>query len=89
MAAHTTTKLNVRIDFDSREHPFHPRSDETGGQLKMEAIAFFGAVGDPNTLGLFRQDNTPIDDSTALSAYDLQPREVLVLRQRNVGGGAS
>jgi hypothetical protein len=87
MAAHT--KLNLRIDFDSREHPFHPDSADTGGQLKMEAIAFFGAVGDQNTLGLFRRDNIPIDDNTALSAYNLQPHEVLVLRQRNVGGGAS
>ena len=88
MAAHET-KLNLRIDFDSREHPFHPDSDETGGQLKTEAIAFFGVVGDPNALGLFRRDNTPIDDNTPLSQYALQPHEVLVLRQRNVGGGAT
>ena len=89
MATHIKTKLNLRIDFDSRIHPFHPESDETAGQLKLDAIAFFGFVGDPNTLGLFRADNSTLDDSTALGAYNLGKDEQLVMRQRAVGGGAS
>lgn len=54
MAAHTKTKLKLRVDFDGRQHPVHPNSEETAGELKAEAITFFRFVGDPNTLGLFR-----------------------------------
>lgn len=56
MAAHPKTKLKLKIDFDGRQHPFHPDSEETAGALKAEAITFFRFVGDPNTLGLFRAD---------------------------------
>ena len=89
MAAHQKTKLKVRIDFDGRKHPFHPDSAETAGMLKAEAITFFRFVGDPNTLGLFRADNSMLDDGTPLANYNLADDELLVLRQRNVGGGAA
>lgn len=87
MSAHEKTKLNLAVDFDSRQHPFHPDSDESAGALKTEAIRFFDYVGDPNTLGLFRRDNTPLDDNTPLANYQLEKHEVLVMRQRQVGGG--
>jgi len=86
---HSKTKLKVRIDFDGREHPFDPDSEETAGKLKLEAITFFRYVGDPNTLGLFRADNSMLDDNTPLANYNLADDEVLVMRQRNVGGGAA
>lgn len=89
MAAHPKTKLKLRVDFDGRQHPFHPDSEGTAGELKAEAIAFFRFVGDPNTLGLFRADNTMLDDGTPLANYHLADDEVLVMRQRNVGGGAA
>lgn len=88
MAAHPQTKLKLKVDFDGRQHPFHPDSAETAGELKTEAIAFFRFVGDPNTLGLFRADNAMLDDGTPLGNYNLTQSEVLVMRQRNVGGGA-
>lgn len=89
MAAHQKTKLKVRIDFDGRKHPFHPDSDETAGVLKAEAITFFRFVGDPNALGLFRADNSMLDEGTPLANYNLVDDELLVMRQRNVGGGAA
>lgn len=87
MAAHPKTKLKLKVDFDGRQHPFHPDSEETAGELKAEAVTFFRFVGDPNTLGLFRADNTMLDDG--LANYNLAEDEVLVMRQRNVGGGAA
>jgi hypothetical protein len=81
------TKLKLKVDFDGRQHPFHPNSDETAGALKGEAVTFFQFVGDPNTLGLFRADNSMLDDGTPLESYHLAHDEVLVMRQRNVGGG--
>jgi hypothetical protein len=89
VAAHPKTKLKLRIDFDGRKHPFHPESDATAGELKTEALTFFRFVGDPNTLGLFRADNSMLDDNTALANYNLADDELLVMRQRNVGGGAA
>lgn len=89
MAAHPKTKLKVRIDYDGRKHPFHPDSEETAGELKAGAITFFGFVGDPNTLGLFRADNSMLDDGTPLANYSLADDELLVMRQRNVGGGVA
>jgi len=89
MDAHPKTKLKLKVDFDGRQHPFHPDSAETAGELKTEAITFFRFVGDPNTLGLFRADNTMLDDGTPLGNYNLTQNEVLVMRQRNVGGGAA
>jgi len=89
MAAHPKTKLKLRVDFDARQHPFHPDSEETAGALKTEAITFFRFVGDPTTLGLFRADNTMLDDGTPLANYNLTHDELLVMRQRNVGGGAA
>jgi len=89
MSPHEKAKLNLKIDFDSREHPFHPDAAETAGALKGEAISFFNYVGDPNAVGLFRHDNSMLDDNTPLSSYNLQPHEVLVMRQRQVGGGAA
>jgi hypothetical protein len=89
LAAHPKTKLKLRIDFDGRKHPFHPDSEETAGALKAEAITFFRFVGDPNTLGLFRADNSMLEDGTPLANYNLADDELLVMRQRNVGGGAA
>jgi hypothetical protein len=89
MAAHLKTKLKVKVDFDGRQHPFHPESEDTAGDLKAEAITLFRFVGDPNTLGLFRADNTMLDDGTPLANYNLAEHEVLVMRQRNVGGGVA
>lgn len=87
MASHPKTELKLKIDFDGRQHPFHANSDETVGELKAEAITFFRFVGDPNTLGLFRADNTMLEDDKTLEQYHLEQNEVLVMRQRNVGGG--
>ena len=89
MSAEATTKLKVRIDFDGRQHPFHPDSDAPAGELNTDAIGFIRFVGDPNTLGLFRADNTMLEDGTPLASYGLTKDEVLVMRQRNVGGGAA
>lgn len=89
MAAHPKTKLKLRIDFDGRKHPFHADSEETAGELKADAITFFRFVGDPNTLGLFRADNSMLDDGTPLANCNLADDELLVMRQRNVGGGAA
>lgn len=89
MATHAKKKQKVRIDFDGRQHPFHPDSEETVGTLKAEAIRFFRFVGDPNTLGLFRADNSMLEDGTPLTDYKLANDELLVMRQRNVGGGAA
>jgi hypothetical protein len=89
LATHEKTKLKLRIDFDGRKHPFHPDSEETAGTLKAEAISFFSFVGDPNTLGLFRANNSMLDDGTPLANYHLADDELLVMRQRNVGGGAA
>lgn len=36
MSAEAKTKLKVRIDFDGRQHPFHPDADATAGELKAE-----------------------------------------------------
>jgi len=88
VATHPKTKLKLKVDFDGRQHPFHPDAEETAGALKAEAIRFFGFVGDPNTLGLFRADNAMLDDGAPLGNYNLTDDEVLVMRQRNVGGGA-
>ena len=57
--------------------------------LTTEAIGFFGYVGDPNVLGLFRRDNATLDDKTPLANYDLAEHEVHVMRQWQVGGGAA
>jgi hypothetical protein len=89
MATHPKTKLKLKVDFDSRQHPFHPEAEEMVGTLKTEAISFFRFVGDPNTLGLFRADDTMLGDGTPLANYHLAEDEVLVMRQRNVGGGGA
>ena len=81
------TKLNVRVNYAGREHPFHPQADESVLTLRTEAMDFFRIVADRERLRLYRTDNTELSDTVPIGTYNLAKHEVLILRQPQ-GGGA-
>lgn len=87
MSTHAKSKLHLKVSFNSREHPFNEDSDTSVGTVKTEAIRFFDAAGDPNALGLFKADNTPLDDNATLEDAGVADHSTLYLRPRRVGGG--
>lgn len=86
-AQKTKSKLHVKVSFNSREHPFKGDDDTAVIEIKNEAIRFFGVAGDANALGLFKADNTPLDDNATLGSAGVEDHTTLYLRPRRVGGG--
>jgi hypothetical protein len=86
-ATQEAKKLNVRINYGGREHPFHPDPDELVRQVREEAMSFFNIVADRDQLRLYKVDNTELDDNAAIGAYNLEKHETLILRQPTGGGG--
>lgn len=84
---HPQTKLNIRVNYAGREHPFHPEADETVLSLRTEAMDFFKIVADRDRLRLYRTDNTELSDQVPIGTYNLAKHEVVILRQPQ-GGGA-
>lgn len=90
MSAQTTkSKIHTKVSFNSREHPFKGDTDTPVIDVKNEAIRFFAVAGDPNALGLFKADNTPLDDNATLGSAGVEDHSTLYLRPRRVGGGRS
>lgn len=87
MSTQKTKKIHLKVSFNSREHPFKGDDDTQVVEIKNEAIRFFAVAGDPNALGLFKGDNTPLDDNSTLGAAGVEDHETLYLRPRRVGGG--
>lgn len=86
-AQKTTSKIHVKVSFNSREHPFKGDDHTAVIEVKNEAIRFFGVAGDANALGLFKADNTPLDDNATLGSAGVEDHSTLYLRPRRVGGG--
>ena len=85
-ATREAKKLNVRVNYGGREHPFHPDPEHIVRQLREEAMEFFKIVADRDQLRLYRADNTELDDNAPIGAYNLEKRETLILRQPTGGG---
>ncbi|MBA3422728.1 MAG: hypothetical protein H0U12_12730 [Thermoleophilaceae bacterium] len=83
---HPHTKLQIRVNYAGREHPFHPKFEETVLAARSEAMDFFKIVADRDRLRLYRMDNTELNDHAAIGAYNLAKHEVLILRQPQGGG---
>jgi hypothetical protein len=79
-------KLNIRINYGGRDHPFHPDADKTVLAVRTEAMDFFDIVADHDRLRLYRLDNTELADGATIGSYNLEKHEVLVLRQVPAGG---
>lgn len=84
---HQQKKLEIRVNYAGREHPFHPATDETVLILRTEAMDFFDIVADRDRLRLYRMDNTELNDQVAIGACNLTKHEVLIMRQPQGGGG--
>jgi hypothetical protein len=79
-------KVNIKINYAGREHPFHPDDAETVLAVRTSAMDFFKIVADRDRLRLYRTDNTELDDQTTIGSYNLAKHEVLILRQPQGGG---
>lgn len=79
-------KLDIKINYGGREHPFRPEPQETVLALRTEAMDFFKIVADRNQLRLYRTDNTELSDAATIGSYELPKHEVLILRQAQGGG---
>lgn len=86
-ATREAKKLNIRVNYGGREHPFHPNPDDLVRRVREEAMNFFRIVADRDQLRLYRVDNTELEDDTPIGAYDLEKHETLILRQPTGGGG--
>lgn len=81
-----TPKLNIRVNYEGRVHPFHPKADTPVVAVRTEAMDFFEIVADRDRLRLYRLDNTELDDGATIGSYGLEKHEVLILRQVPAGG---
>ncbi len=79
-------KLNVKINYGGREHPFHPEARDLVGTVREQAMDFFEIVADRERLRLYRADNTELADGAEIGAYGLEKYETLILRQPQGGG---
>ena len=80
------TKLNIKINYAGREHPFHPEENDAVLTVREEAMNFFEIVADRDRLRLYRADNTELSDGAEIGSYGLAKHEVLILRQPTGGG---
>lgn len=81
-----TKKLNIRVNYGGREHPFHPNPEQIVREVREEAMDFFKLVADRDQLRLYRVDNTELDDNLPIGSYNLEKQETLILRQPTGGG---
>jgi hypothetical protein len=79
-------KLNIRVNYAGREHPFHPEPDATVLATRTDAMDFFHIVADRDRLRLYRMDNTELNDQSSIGSHNLAKHEVLILRQPQGGG---
>lgn len=79
-------KLDLKINYGGREHPFHPEPEETVLQTRTEAMDFFQIVADRERLRLYKLDNTELPEGAAIRSLGLAKHEVLILRQVPGGG---
>jgi hypothetical protein len=86
VTSHIDKKLDIKVNYGGREHPFHPEEDETVLAVRTEAMDFFKIVADRDRLRLYRTDNTELNDEATIGSYNLAKHEVLILRQPQGGG---
>lgn len=85
-AAQTRTKA-VSVIHNGEAKPFPYDKDELVGRLRERALGAFGVVNGPHLFGLFRLDNTELDDSPTLHQEKVKAGDELILRQSTVRGG--
>ena len=82
----TDTKVQIKINYAGREHPFHPRESDTVLRTREQAMDFFKIVADRDRLRLYKVDNTELPDGVTIGAFNLTKHELLILRQVPGGG---
>jgi hypothetical protein len=81
-------KDTVTITYNGDDKVFGYTPDEKVRTVLDRALNEFHVTSNPHLMGLFTEGNAELPDNSTMSAADVRPGELLVLRQSTVRGGA-
>lgn len=81
-------RFQIEIAYNGVTKPFHVEEKEQMSALLKRAIEEFHITQNPHMLSLYRTDGSLVPEQGTVREAHIKPRELLLLRQNAVKGGA-